>query len=175
MVIGTQKHCVLTFVKDSYLVKLEITGNLSKPKNDPLLFFSKCLSSFFVCLFCFALIWFFFSSSQWTMDDQIPWVLVFVRTCLPKIWTKQLPLSAPFLYIYFLICSLDFLFFSHLDYKQDYSKVLSGICIVIFKKQCLLLFLQICFLGSDYLKKDRDPWIFRSTKYYFLLKLVHPK
>lgn len=130
----------------------------------------------FLCLlvlFCFDLI--FFSSSQWTMDDQIPWVLVFVRTCLPKIWTKQLPLSAPFLYIYFLICSLDFLFFSHLDYKQDYSKVLSGICIVIFKKQCLLLFLQICFLGSDYLKKDRDPWIFRSTKYYFLLKLVHPK
>ena len=86
MVIGTQKHYVLTFVKDSYLVKLEITGNLSKPKNDPLLFFFKsvCPVSLFAC---FLLFWFdfFFSSSQWTMNDQIPWVLVFVTTCLPKI------------------------------------------------------------------------------------------
>ena len=86
MVIGTQKHYVLTFVKDSYLVKLEITGNLSKPKNDPLLFFFKsvCPVSLFACFLLFWFDFFFHQASE-------PWMIKF-----PGCWFLSQPVYPKF-------------------------------------------------------------------------------
>ena len=113
MVIGTQKHYVLTFVKDSYLVKLEITGNLSKPKNDPLLFFFKsvCPVSLFACFLLFWFDFFFIKpvNHEWSNSLGVGFCHNLFTQNLDKTVAPECPFS---IYIYFFNLFIRLIFFT---------------------------------------------------------------